>query len=426
MSQPYRFSLLGDSNILRHVNKNSCRANPLVKKCQVIQCGRVEIFSSSLESVRAESEVCIISCISNFLTDSEGPVAVSHRVDPVLQMIRAALVSSCAGRPTLMHMLAPPMYRTTPIWYREGMSEILTLFSQMMSSERPDNLLLLPSFPTPEYDPDGVHLTPYSGLEFVMHLFDSSEELMGRLALEVGELTSKNVESNRALEDRVVALEQDHRRLVRVVDDKVAIDAEMADFLKNERFEDCFVVEGTPRIPDDVVGKPWQDRAIRDVQKVLKILMGKPGNIVFIQNATTRQPDAVVAYNVKMTTVAESKAIRVRFGSFFVGGKGDQRPAKLKPYSIKNRVTPETKIRITVLKLLAKRYRESNPGSKVAVIGYDPRPLIKITPPHSASDRRVKVYFYAFRLILLVVRFLTPSSFADYVRLACYMRLSLC
>ena len=283
MSQPYRFSLLGDSNILRHVNKNSCRANPLVKKCQVIQCGRVEIFSSSLESVRAESEVCIISCISNFLTDSEGPVAVSHRVDPVLQMIRAALVSSCAGRPTLMHMLAPPMYRTTPIWYREGMSEILTLFSQMMSSERPDNLLLLPSFPTPEYDPDGVHLTPYSGLEFVMHLFDSSEELMGRLALEVGELTSKNVESNRALEDRVVALEQDHRRLVRVVDDKVAIDAEMADFLKNERFEDCFVVEGTPRIPDDVVGKPWQDRAIRDVQKVLKILMGKPGNIVFIQ-----------------------------------------------------------------------------------------------------------------------------------------------
>ena len=278
----------------------------------------------------------------------------------------------------------------------------MTLFSQMMSSERPDNLLLLPSFPTPEYDPDGVHLTPYSGLEFVMHLFDSSEELMGRLALEVGELTSKNVESNRALEDRVVALEQDHRRLVRVVDDKVAIDAEMADFLKNERFEDCFVVEGTPRIPDDVVGKPWQDRAIRDVQKVLKILMGKPGNIVFIQNATTRQPDAVVAYNVKMTTVAESKAIRVRFGSFFVGGKGDQRPAKLKPYSIKNRVTPETKIRITVLKLLAKRYRESNPGSKVAVIGYDPRPLIKITPPNSASDRRVKVYFYAFRLILLI------------------------
>ena len=292
-----------------------------------------------------------------------------------------------------MHMVAPPMYRTTPLWYREGLAEIFSLFSQIFGSEKPDNMLLLPSFSTPDYDPDGIHLTPYAGLEFILHLFDSSVEIMQRQSVTVEESSIRNVEVNRVLADRVVALEQDHRRLNRVVDDKIAIDAELADSFKNERFEDCFVIEGTARIPEGIVGKPWQDQAVRDVQEVLKILVGSPGKIIFVQNATTRQPDAITAYNVKMSSVAESKAIRDKFGSFFLGGKGDQRPANLKPFSIKNRITPETKIRISVLKLLAKRYRDSNQGSRVQVIGYDPRPLIKITPPPSASDRRVKVSY---------------------------------
>ena len=121
--------------------------------------------------------------------------------------------------------------------------------------------------------------------------------------------------------------------------------------------------------------------------------MGKELSILFVSNATRRQADAIVTYNVKMVNIADSKAIRLKFGSFFLGGK-DKRPDCLKPYSIKNRLTAETKIRISVLKLIAQRYRDSNQGSKVKVVGYESRPLIKITPPSSASDRRVKVYNY--------------------------------
>ena len=69
-------------------------------------------------------------------------------------------------------------------------------------------------------------------------------------------------------------------------------------------------------------------------------------------------------YCVKMRHVADSEAIRVKFGSFFLGQK-DGRPPEFKKYSIRNRVTPETKVRIEILKLLASRYRASNPGSKV-------------------------------------------------------------
>ena len=380
------FTVIGDSNVKNHVNKNSRRASPLVKGCQVLHCGALEAMASSLEKVRAESDMCMVSCMTNFLADAEGPESVAHRIDPVLQAFRESLHDSCSSNPGRHFFVAPPMYRSSPMWYRNGLPEILTNFSKTLFAEKPENLHLLPSFPTPDFEKDGVHLTPYAGLEFILHLFDGSLELLEGLGQGQDVAVVKNCELNRVLEDRVVALEQDHRRLNNVVDDKIAIDAEMADFIKNERFEDSFVIEGTPRISDEITGKPWQDQAIKDVQFVLKELMGREMGIVFIQNATARQPDALVVYNVKMSTVAESKSIRLKFGSFFLGGK-DKRPPALKPFSIKNRVTLETRIRISVLKLIAKRYRDSNQGSKVQVqkLSYISASIVVI-PGHSDPD----------------------------------------
>ena len=85
--------------------------------------------------------------------------------------------------------------------------------------------------------------------------------------------------------------------------------------------------------------------------------------------------------------------IRKKFGTFFLGSK-DGRPDDLRHINIKNRVTAETKTRIEVLKLLASRYRASNPEGRAQVISFDPRPLIKLTPPPDASDRRIKTYNY--------------------------------
>ena len=72
-------------------------------------------------------------------------------------------------------------------------------------------------------------------------------------------------------------------------------------------------------------------------------------------------------YNVKMTSVADSDMIRKKFGSFFLGSK-DGRPPSLKAINIKNRTTPETKTRVDLLKLMAQRYRASNPDGRAQVI----------------------------------------------------------
>ena len=410
------FALLGDSNINRHINKTSVRAHPSLKTAQVLPCGHLGIFPDTLAKLKPNITVCIVACLSNFLAGADGPSTLSHRIDPVLQEIKTILIDLCAANPGRLYLISPPMYRMSPIWYREGLPEILTLFSQAFSADRPANLHLLPSFATPEYDADGdgVHLTPYSGLEYILHLFDASHDLFSMLEASLDDMAIKSCESTRVLEDRMMALEQDHRRLNKVVEKKTAADAEIADFHQNERFEDSFLIAGLAPIASDLFGKAWQDQAVKDVQAVLVLLMGKEFPIAFIQNATSRIPGSEVKYNVKMSVPTDSSLIRKKFGSFFLGGK-NAKPPSLKDFNIKNRVTAETKTRIDILKLLAKKYRESNPDGKAQVISYDPRPLIKITPPASSTDRRTKVYFQHFSLIRLQRGiFLFPFGF-DFV-----------
>ena len=388
------FALLGDSNIQRHINKTSLRASPGLKSAQVLPCGHVGIFQETLGKVRPDVSVCIVSCLTNFLTGADGPPPVSHRIDAVLQTILASVVEFCTNQPDRLCLLSPPMYRTAPVWYREGLPEVLTLFSQTFSASRPDNLRILPSFPTPEFEADGVHLTAYSGLEYVLHLFDAAQDLIEKFKASPEEVLVQSCESTRVLEDRVMVLEQDHRRLNAVVERKTAADAELADHHANEKFVDSFVIHGLKPISSDLIGKAWQVQALADVQEVLKFLFGREFDIIVVQNATSRVPGAEVKYNVKMAKIADSELIRKKFGSFFLGSK-DGRPKEVKHINIKNRVTPETKTRIDLLKLMAARYRSANPEGRAQVISYDTRPLIKITPPPSSADRRIKTYHFA-------------------------------
>ena len=199
-------------------------------------------------------------------------------------------------------------FRTSPVWYREGLPEILTLFSQVLSTDRPENLRILPSFPTPDYESDGVHLTAYSGLEYILHLFESSHELLAMMDSTPEASNFKASESTRVLEDRVMALEQDHRRLNRVVENKTAADAELDDFHANERFEDSFVICGLAFIPD-LVGKAWQTQALKDVQEAIKLMMGKEMRIVFVKNSTGRHQGGT-------SDLQRSDAFRCRLSSY--------------------------------------------------------------------------------------------------------------
>ena len=354
------YSLIGDSNVKRNISTTSCRGNPLLKAAQIIPCGNMSIFAEAMKSVRDTSSVCIVACLTNFFTSAEKASSIVSQIEPVLTNVLHVLHEACQSNPHRCYIVSAPMYRMTPLWYRDRLPEVLTTFSRAMSQDKPPNLYLMSSFTRIELEADGIHLTPFSGLEYLNHLFDSSEAVLDGLANSPEDVLLQQCETTRALEDRVLVLEQDHRRLNKVVEHKIAVDAELADWHENERTEDCFMIEGLPLIPSEVVGKAWQELAIKHVKEVIVPLMGREMEIVVVQNATGRFADAAVKYSVKMANKSDSAAIRTKFGSFFIGG--DKRPERFKPYSIRNKVTPETKVRIEILKIFGKRYKDSNPG----------------------------------------------------------------
>ena len=129
-----------------------------------------------------------------------------------------------------------------------------------MSTNQPDNLLLLPSFVSQDLLPDGQHLSPVSGLHYILHIFDQSE---ASIALKSCSSEIKLVavqESVRQHDDRLSYLESCHLGLHDTVNLKTATDAEFKDWTINRSEEDWLTVMGLPRL-GQMLPREWQKAA---------------------------------------------------------------------------------------------------------------------------------------------------------------------
>ena len=403
MSQLRCFSIIGDSNVSQNMTALNRRASTLMEDCQVISCSRLSTLADSLRSMRTTSNSCIVACLTSFLTglSRRGGSSVSARVEPVLIEVRDIISAFGTNNPDVMIFISPPMYRQLPEWYRNGLPEILAQFSRMMSTLRSPSCHLLPSLSSQELGEDGVHLTPYSGLKFVVHLFDSSLEIIKSLSSTTPVLVGQVTESTRALEDRVVVLEHDQRHLRRELEMKSAIDSELADFEENARNECYFVISGLPPVPSEFVGREWQNHAKDQVQAKIRLILGRESKIVVVSGL--RRDDKPI-YLVKLESADDSKRIRDRFGSSFKAG-ATPLPPELKGLSIRIRLTHATRVRIGIMQILAANYKSSNPGSKTQVVNFEPRPIMRLTPAQGASDPRVLTFTFVEAVTKLPIKF---------------------
>ena len=404
MAQLNFFAIVGDSNVRRHLSPPNTKGRPLWSNAKFIPCSKLSVLATALESAPPETDACVLACISNFLTASAPSAIASVRVKVPIQSFIEKAVSFARARPQVQVFACPPMYRTTPLWYRDGMSEIsITFFSSMHELEdRPANLWVLPAFSKASLEADGVHLDVYSGLEYIHHLFDASQELFSSSVLSADTRVELVAEKSRAVETRVVNLEQDHSRLSRSFEFQSAVNAEFMEHTENVRNEEFIMVQGLDRLPK-MDPKAWQVQARASVDKVITD-MGLSYKSKYVQNSTGKGRDSKVLYKAKMESAGVSREIRDKFSAYFAGGK-DSRPTSLSSVSIRNCVTPGTLARIAILQLLGRRYRDANKGSRFQVVAYESRPLLKLTPPSDASDTRVMTYNYIEAITKLPTNF---------------------
>ena len=131
--KPDFFALIGDSNVKRNVTQFNCRSCPDLGKAQVILCNRLELFQESLGKLENKVNVCILACITNFLTSSEEDDNVSKRIEPVLSSFISSIKKVAEKSPSIRFLVSPPMFRKSPLWYRDGLPEVLVKFSAFMS-----------------------------------------------------------------------------------------------------------------------------------------------------------------------------------------------------------------------------------------------------------------------------------------------------
>lgn len=99
-----------------------------------------------------------------------------------------------------------------------------------------------------------------------------------------------------------------------------------------------------------------------------------PTDIVYVRQFRGRRG---AVYDIEMRTVASSSKIRSTYGSYFRRG-GTPPPPALSRISITNSLTFASRVRVRLLKEIAKRHKLANSDLSVFVTSYDPRPVLKI------------------------------------------------
>jgi len=145
--ESYEFTILGDSNVQRNLVDYNCTDREDMKSAQVVPCTSFTTFAGSFPKIRAESNVLIVSCLSNFLRDSESSTEASNRISGVFEAVRDILLPYCDSNPDLQVMVAPPQFSRSPLWYSESISLSHQLLqSIIIAPAQVDNIHLLPAF----------------------------------------------------------------------------------------------------------------------------------------------------------------------------------------------------------------------------------------------------------------------------------------
>ena len=218
-------------------------------------------------------------------------------------------------------MLTPPLFRAQPHWYNKGLSEVAVRFSSTFPVVgRPPNLHILPSFSSQDLMPDGIFLTPVSGLHYVIHIFDQACSILDLAPMDAEVKISSVQEAVRHHDDRLAYLENRHGSLSAHHDLKQAVHAEFSDWMLNKSEEDWVTITGLPRL--SCGRREWPDAARKQVNKLVQQVLdinqaNLEGRILFVNNPIPHRTTGMTVYNVQLSSLEAAKGLRGLFSGFF-------------------------------------------------------------------------------------------------------------
>ena len=391
--------LIGSSNIYRFYNVEKI---PICKQYKMVNCTAMEVFKVKMEELEKVNKEVVISVVENFICDAVKGVtddAVTNGLCKKSIKDFLKIVHETANRlPESRFALAHPILRPGNVWYSERFEDITKFYSQGLKTMKSSNIMGLEpmSRMSQRFEYDGVHLTPDYGTIHIQTTLEKAEAFFNAELIDLEETmeVGEDVESVKVGSGKGKSLLQAHGRLdlgdrmtrVETGLQKLGSDIEARRFgdslvsarmreeldaIGNINKEDRLIITGmvnkVPMPQGFQDKKKWVLDMVGDV--VNRIEEGAAGKIIWANQGRRNEREIPMA-EVKMESKEVARRIRLKFAEKKRAGEDF---GKL---FIANSVSLGTRVRIDIMKSMAKKYSSEKQDFHVAA--FSSRPVLKV------------------------------------------------
>jgi hypothetical protein len=410
--------LFGDSNIMRNVGQGSTVAT----KISIVRMTAKNAFDSKIPSIKKGA---IVLANINMLVANEIREVAQLDARSELAKITAEDITLKLGLIAKLHgvscAIVPPLPLIQPSYYSEIHHDILpTIIETIARRKLP--IKILEEFPERDmkWCQDGTHLEEGSGKGYVQHILEKAKDIWmdddepepeADLISRIVKLAREEPSSGEDVESdgkRLGRLERKVRGIQDYLEEKQKKDNEefahineRLDKVDNERMRSSLIVI-LPRDYPELKSDTKEERFEAQRKEVIMALLNKFDDGIDYEIKTVRHLNrggkgrqvAEVAFD----TPEQAGNIRKRFVEKV------QVQDDLKEAIINLHQTPATKLRIDIMKMIAKRLMENlGEDSKAIVISHLPRPML-ILEENTNNKRRAMAFVQAVRCFKQVLR----------------------
>jgi hypothetical protein len=365
-------SIIGDSNVNRHLNQAKA-ANPAdtyIRQSHLITAFNGQQLQSSLVSQNEHRKFVVIAALTNPITSLVflGGDQLIIDVRLLLQQLSSWIQQGRNyddGTNSNIFIL-PPQFRRQPSWYRQYYTTIMAIFEESIRSPGL-NIWILPPFSDPEFEADGVHYTPASGMLYVQHLVHSAHSII-----------ESTVKPDPVAQSHSSQLQGIRHDVSELRFNQIQINAkqeEETDGRLNSEAENQFVITGLKSVNSD----SWQERQKAFVKTTKEFLVGFCPSLsaVVIKFCRVVATKPRLILNVECDTTEAGIAVRQEWAKLVKSGEAKKRFPEI---TITNSVTHGTRVRCAVLRAYARAYLQDNPEGQASVTSFSSRPRFNFRP----------------------------------------------
>ena len=375
--------LIGSSNVARFYKYESF---PEYKQYQMMKCTTMDSLSALVAEIEEGKNNIVISVMENIIVDmAAGAKTEISRLSLIKTAVKEAigLIETTATRlPGSKFCLVSPLRRPAIKWYEDNRviidEEIRTNIAKMKTFNVTRLLCMCSSLQA--FEKDGVHLTQESGLIFVDTILKSAGEIFNAVEInpdgdaDAAADPGEPMDMKDLLPVLKARFEADNMMFARM--------REELDSNANKSREDRVVVTGiTCKDPLPTENRLRIEKLKELVAEIFEAIKpGFAGKILYASQG--RNSDTLPVLEVKLDRIEHAVSIRKAFAE---KRKSAKLTGCLERIFISNSINVGTRVRIEILKAIAKRI--SNAQDLAYVASFISRPVLHM---RTRTDKNAK------------------------------------